>query len=204
MKETFENRIDRIAVAARDADGNFADGFIKRKKPFDDRAIGFVRGYDFDERIALRGEKVVRDEGALGSARIFEDALRLQVRRVGGEDAVGRRQILYLGKDALFEIQVFGRGLDDQVRIPQRFVIFGEDDVRLHRGALLGRERLRLDTFVDFPVELGPARLESLRRDIDYNDRDPFRFEHFRHMKRNIRTDLTRADDTHFLERTRT
>ena len=58
LKETFENRIDRIAVAARDADGNFADGFIKRKKPFDDRAIGFVRGYDFDERIALRGEKV--------------------------------------------------------------------------------------------------------------------------------------------------
>ena len=68
MKETFENRIDGIAVTARDADGNFADGFIEREKPFDDRNTGLVRGYDFDERVALRGEKVVGYQGALGGA----------------------------------------------------------------------------------------------------------------------------------------
>jgi len=142
----------------------------------------------------------VSDQGALGGARALEDPLRLQVRRVRGEDGALSRQVLDLGKDTLLEIQVFGRSLDDQVRIPQRLVIFGEDDVRLHRSTLLGRKRLRLDTF----VELGPARVEGLGRDIDHHDRDAVRFEHFRHVERNIGSELTRADDADLPERTRT
>ena len=101
----------------------------------------------------------------------------------------------HLREDSPFQILVLGGRFDHQIAALELVVITGEEDILLHRLALLGTKGSRFDAFVDLSVQFLSALLKCHIIDVDDDDGGSERCENLGEVERDVWADLARTDD---------